>query len=126
MSIIPEPESPKRAVFLGSSRADIADFPKDVRHTAGKRIQTLQHGGVPVNWKPMPSVGAGVGELRISTHREHRVFFVARFHEAIYIVHAFEKKSQATARRDIELGRTRYQALLRARAEDRHGVDGPR
>jgi phage-related protein len=67
-----------------------------------------------------------VGELRISTHREHRVFFVARFHEAIYILHAFEKKSQATARRDIELGRTRYQALVRARAEGHHGVDGPR
>jgi phage-related protein len=115
MSIISESDAPKRAVFLGTAQADIADFPKEVRHTAGKRIQTLQFGGTPANWKPMPSVGSGVGELRISTHREHRVFFVARFHEAIYILHAFEKKSQATARRDIELGRARYQALLRAR-----------
>lgn len=115
MSIITESDAPKRAVFLGTSQADIADVPKEVRHTAGKRIQTLQFGGTPANWKPMPSVGPGVGELRISTHREHRVFFVARFHEAISILHAFEKKSQSTARRDIELGRARYQAILRAR-----------
>ena len=63
----------------------------------------------------MPVIGAGAGEIRIQGKRAFRVLFVARFHEAIYILHAFEKKSQATARRDIELGRARYQALLRAR-----------
>jgi phage-related protein len=126
ISIIPEPESPKRAVFLGTSLVDLAAFPPEARQKAGKDIGDLQAGRMPPDWKPMPTVGAGTGEVRVQGKRAFRVFFVARFHEAIYILHAFEKKSQATARRDIELGRTRYQALVRARAEDRHGVDGPR
>lgn len=125
MSIIDETDSKKPAVFLATSREDIAVFPLEVRRTAGKRIQTLQNGGMPANWRPMPTVGAGVGEIRISNEREHRVFFVARFHEAIYILHAFEKKSQATARRDIELGQARYQALLRDRAARGRGLDRP-
>ena len=123
MSIVPEPESGKPAVFLGSSREDIAAFPKDIRQTAGKRIQTLQSGRMPANRKPMPTVGPGVGELRISTQRERRVFFIARFHEAIYILGAFEKKPQQTARQDIQLGRVRFQALVQARAARGRGVD---
>ena len=118
-----ELEHPKPAVFLGSSRGDLAQFPEVARAKAGKDIQDVQFGRMPPDWKPMPSVGAGVGEIRITGARAFRVLFVARFHEAIYILHAFEKKSQATAKHDIDLGRARYQALLRereARARDLH------
>jgi len=118
-----ELQHPKPAVFLGSSRGDLAAFPRLVRRALGKQIQTLQSGGLPVSWKPMTTVGSGVAEIRVSMAGQHRVFFVTRFHEAIYILHAFEKKSQATAKHDIDLGRARYQALLRereARARDLH------
>ena len=118
-----ELEHPKPAVFLGSSRGDLAAFPTLVRRALGKQIQTLQSGGLPVSWKPMTTVGPGVAEIRVSMAGQHRVFFVTRFHEAIYILHAFEKKSQATAKHDIDLGRARFQALLRereARARDLH------
>ena len=115
MSIITESDAPKRAVFLGTALADLSTFPPEARRKAGKDIGDLQSGVMPPDWKPMPVIGAGAGEIRIQGKRAFRVLFVARFHEAIYILHAFEKKSQATARRDIELGRARYQALLRAR-----------
>ena len=72
------------------------------------------------DFKPMRSVGAGVFEIRVRTGsagggRAHRVFYVARFAEAVYVLHAFEKKSQKTARKDIETGRRRYAALLKHR-----------
>ena len=123
MDIIMHPVDPKPAVFLATSQGDLAEFPKLVRQALGKRIQTLQFGGLPVSWKPMPAVGNGVAEIRVSVAGEHRVFFVTRFHEAIYILHAFEKKSQATPKHDIELGRARYRALVRERealARDLH------
>jgi phage-related protein len=63
----------------------------------------------------MPSVGAGVAEIRIHTGTEHRIFFVANFEEAIYVLHAFEKKAQKTAKRDIELGRARFAEVLASR-----------
>jgi len=63
----------------------------------------------------MPSVGAGVREIRIHTGREHRVFYVAKFEESIYVLHAFEKKTQKTPKADVELGRARLQELLRRR-----------
>ena len=68
-----------------------------------------------VDWKPMPTVGAGVFELRIHTTVEHRVFYVAKFAEAIYVLHAFEKRSQQTRKADLELGRHRYHEVLHAR-----------
>ena len=60
----------------------------------------------------MPSVGSGVQEIRIHTGLEHRVLFVAKFAEAIYILHAFEKRSRKTARSDIEIARHRLRLLL--------------
>lgn len=69
----------------------------------------------------MPSVGPGVYEIRIHTAVEHRVFYVAKFAEAIYVLHAFEKKSRRTPKTDIELGRQRLRHVIverRKRAAD--------
>lgn len=63
----------------------------------------------------MPGVGLGVREVRLHTALEHRVLYVAKFGEAVYVLHAFEKRSRKTAKRDVELARERYQALLRQR-----------
>ena len=123
MDIIMQPVDPKPAVFLATSQGDIAGFPNLARRALGKQIQTLQYGRLPVSWKPMATVGPGVAEIRVSVAGEHRVFFVTRFHEAVYILPAFERKSQATPRHDLELGRARYRALVlerEARARDLH------
>jgi len=69
----------------------------------------------------MASIGSGVQELRIHTETEHRVCFVARFSEGIYILHAFAKRTRKTSARDIELARTRYRELLEHRRRGGHG-----
>jgi len=63
----------------------------------------------------MPSVGRGAIEIRIRTGAAHRVFVVTKFEEAIYVLHAFEKKSQKTAQREIELAMRRYQDVVQGR-----------
>ena len=63
----------------------------------------------------MRAVGPGVREIRIHTALEHRVLYVAKFAEAVYVLHAFEKRTRKTAKRDVELAGQRYQALTRQR-----------
>ena len=65
----------------------------------------------------MTSIGPGVQEIRIRTGREHRNFYIARFAEAIYVLHAFEKRSRKTPRQDLEVARSRFRLLLRARVK---------
>jgi phage-related protein len=113
---LPETPQPKPIVWIGSSIHDMRRCAAKIQDQAGAELRTLQSGGMPSDWKPMPTVGPGVGEIRISTQTEHRIFFVTRFHEAIYILHVFEKRSRKTAIRDIELGRTRFRALVRSRS----------
>ena len=67
----------------------------------------------------MATVGPGVFEIRVHTALEHRVFYVAQFDEAVYVLHAFEKKSQKTSRADIEIGARRYRLVLERRRQRR-------
>ena len=59
----------------------------------------------------MPTVGAGVVEIRIHTETEHRVFYVTKYADAVFVLHAFEKKTQKTAKKDIELGQERLKQV---------------
>ncbi len=88
---------------MGSARRDVRAFAKDARKRAGYELYRVQQGLDPTDWKPMPSVGPGVREIRIHTDGEHRVVYVARFDEAIYVLHAFEKKTRKTRRADIDV-----------------------
>jgi phage-related protein len=106
----------KVLLWLGSSLADMRAFPTEARQRAGYELYLVQAGQEPDDWKPMPAVGAGVREIRIHSEGEYRVFYVAVFAEGIYVLHAFEKKTQKTRQGDIELGRTRYAAAVRARS----------
>ena len=63
----------------------------------------------------MASVGTGVEEIRVHTGQEHRVFYISRFEEGIYVLHAFEKRSRRTPARDIEVGRIRLRDVLAVR-----------
>jgi len=60
----------------------------------------------------MAAVGPGVREIRIHTTLEHRILYVAKFAEALYVLHAFEKRTRATPRAEVELARQRFRALL--------------
>jgi phage-related protein len=72
---------------------------------------------MPSDWKPMTTVGTGVIEIRVHTAIEHRVFYIAKFEEAVYVLHAFEKRTRQTPRADIELARKRLADLTRRRAK---------
>lgn len=79
----------------------------------------MQQGKEPWDWKAMPSVGAGVNEIRAHTKGEHRIMYVAKLDEAIYVLHAFEKKTQRTPRHDVELARVRLRGLVEERRRER-------
>jgi phage-related protein len=81
----------------------------------------VQQGLDPNDWKPMASIGAGVQEIRVHTETEHRVCYVARFVEGIYVLHAFEKRTKKTSSSDVALARTRYRELLEHRRREGHG-----
>jgi phage-related protein len=105
----------KPILWIGSSLADLGAFPEDVRRIAGFELRRVQQGLQPTDWKPMVSVGAGVEEIRVHAGQEHRVFYIARFDEGVYVLHAFEKRSRKTPAREIEVARTRLHDVHAAR-----------
>lgn len=108
--------SEKPVIWLGDSRETIRGFPDDVRKIAGFQLWRVQRGLEPNDWKPISSVGLGVQEIRIRTGAEHRVLYVAKFAEAVYVLHAFEKRTQRTPREDLDLARQRLRLLINQRA----------
>ncbi len=72
---------------------------------------------MPSDWKPMATLGAGVYEIRIRMGKQYRVFYVARFSESVYVLHVFTKKTQQTARQDLEAGARRYRELMAERRD---------
>jgi phage-related protein len=107
--------SQKSIVWLGSSRSDLQAFPQDARRLAGFQLRQVQQGLDPTDFKPMPSIGSGVYEIRVHTAVEHRVCYVEKFAEAIYVLHVFPKRTRKTSQHDVNLARERYQALLAQR-----------
>ena len=97
--------------FVGSSQDDIRNFPAEARRAAGFELNFVQMGLTPSDWKPMKTIGPGVMEIRIHKEGEWRVIYVAKFEKAIYVLHAFEKKTQKTRRADIELAQQRYKEI---------------
>jgi phage-related protein len=105
----------KPITFLGDSLDRIRDFPTDVRQDVGYQLDKLQRGRQPDDFKPMPTVGQGVEELRIADETgAYRVIYYARLANAVHVLHAFQKKSKTTAKRDIDLAVQRYRNLMRA------------
>ncbi|HVC15748.1 MAG TPA: type II toxin-antitoxin system RelE/ParE family toxin [Rhodanobacter sp.] len=100
--------------FLGTSQDDLRAMPVVVRHAMGVALMTVQFGGMPGDFKPMPTVGAGACEIRVrDAAGAFRVIYVARFADAIYVLHAFQKKTQKTAKLDLELAAHRYKLIGR-------------
>ena len=107
--------------WVGTTREDLRRFPEAARREAGYQLRRVQRGSDPTDWRPMTTVGAGVQEIRVHTGREHRVFYVAKFEEAVYVLHAFEKRTRQTPRRDTELARARLAELMRVRSQRKGG-----
>lgn len=106
----------KPIAFEGDALDRLREFPPTARRVAGFQLDRVQHGLAPDDFKPMPSIGAGVYEIRVRVSvGAFRVIYVARLADAIHVLHAFQKKTQQTAAPDIELARKRYRVLTKTR-----------
>lgn len=100
--------------WVGSSKADLKAFPEAAQAEAGYELFRVQCGLEPTDWKPMPSVGTGVQEIRIrDAAGAFRVIYLARLKEAVYVLHCFQKKAQQTSKRDLQLATERYKEVTR-------------
>jgi phage-related protein len=105
---------PKPVEFRGSALEDLPAFPQVARREAGYQLDQVQRGREPDNWKPMNSVGQGVKEIRIrDAAGAFRVMYVAKFADAVYVLHCFQKKTQKTRKADLDLVSQRYRDLLK-------------
>jgi phage-related protein len=102
----------ERIEFLGDSLAQIRDFPEPARKEAGVQLHKVQQGLEPSDWKPMTTVGSGVREIRIRDEAgAFRVLYVTKMEDAVYVLHAFQKKTQRTAKRDLDLAALRLREI---------------
>ena len=100
--------------FLGDSLKCLREFPDDAKQDIGYQLDKVQRGEQPDDFKPMPVIGKGVAEIRLwDDSGTYRVIYTAKLADAIYVLHAFQKKSQTTAKRDIELAKKRFAELMR-------------
>jgi phage-related protein len=106
----------KPITFLGDSREALQHFPDQARYRAGVELRALQIGLEPRDWKPMKSVGAGVQEIRITDATgAFRIIYLATLPDRVLVLHAFQKKTQKTAHRDLELAERRLNLWNRTR-----------
>lgn len=110
----------KPIIFAGTSLHDLREFPRKARREAGFQIRNVQSGLQPYDWKPVKTIGTGVIEIRIHEDGEFRVILVAKFEEAVYVLHAFPKKSQKIPKKDIHLAKTRYEQVIKERERYEH------
>jgi phage-related protein len=104
----------KPVTFLGDSLGVVRAFPTGARRETGFQIERVQRGFDPDDWKPMKTVGPGVREIRIrDAVGAFRVIYIATLADAVYVLHAFQKKAQATSKRDVALATTRFKELMR-------------
>src|SRR5258708_5863656 len=97
---------------MGDSRQRVKFFPRPAQREVGQNLRRVQEGRDPKDWKPMPTVGAGVKEIRVHAEGEHRLLYVAKFERTVYVLHAFAKKTRRTSQAAIDLARFRYREVL--------------
>jgi phage-related protein len=102
--------------WIGSALDDLLSFPEESRRQAGFQLRKVQSGLDPDDWKPFEDVGSGTREIRIrEANGIYRVMYVAKFEEAVYVLHCFQKKSQATSKQDKSIADARYRAVIQSR-----------
>lgn len=105
---------PKPVEFRGSSLDDLRAFPLPARREAGHQLDQVQNGQEPDDWKPMKTIGQGVKEIRIrDAAGAFRIIYVAKFTDAVYVLHCFQKKTEKTSKADLGLASKRYRDLVK-------------
>ncbi len=97
--------------FIGTSLDDLRNFPDEARRAAGFELYAVQCGLEPSDWRPMPAIGLGVKEIRLHVLGEWRIIFVAKFGDAVFVLHSFQKKGRKTSQKDVDLARNRYKQI---------------
>ena len=117
-----EAEEPKYAtvVWEGDSREVLGEFPEGVKQNLGFQLWQLQQGERPSDYRPLPSMGTGVCELRDQDERAwYRVVYLSRINDVIYVLHCFEKKSREMPRKEFEKAKQRLKAVRARVAEEK-------
>lgn len=105
----------KDIIFAGNSLKALKALPTEAKREAGYQLDKIQHGEDPSDWKPMQSIGSGLRELRKKNDGTYRVIYIAKFEETVYLLHAFQKKTQKTSKADIEIARQTLKDVLQER-----------
>ncbi len=109
----------KDLIWVGNSLEVVRVFDDDVKDEIGYQLHRVQSGDNPYDWKPMSDVGAGVREVRVRISKNaYRVMYIASFEDAVYVLHAFQKKTQKTSTQDIRLAKRRLSAVLKTRGQN--------
>ncbi len=111
--MLPERPTLRPIAWVGSAFDDLLCFPEKVRREAGYQLHRLQAGLEAADWKPMTEIGRGVEEVRLrSSSGAYRILYLARFEEAVYILHCFIKKSRRTSEHDKRIAKARFQSVM--------------
>ena len=103
----------KPIYWVGTSYKDLLQFPDAAKQDAGYQLHRIQNGFDPENWKPLQNIGAGIREIRISEDGNiFRVIYVTKFADKIYVLHSFQKKTQKTSPKDINIVKIRYNSIV--------------
>jgi len=106
----------RQILWIGSAYDDLLAFPVEARRQAGFQLGKIQAGLDPGDWKSFDVIGAGACEIRLhEASGTFRVIYVAKFEEAVYVLHCFQKKARATSLRDRHIAETRYRSVVNAR-----------
>jgi len=110
----------KTVTFRGTALTDLCRFPPSARREAGYQLDKVQNGEQPNDSKPMPTIGAGVSELRIrDVAGAFRVVYVAKFEQSVHVLHCFQKKTQQTSQADMALASKRYREIYQEQQHER-------
>jgi phage-related protein len=116
--VVRDEKGRKPLKWLGDSLVELRTWPKSATEDAGGELCAVQEEREPSDWKPMTSIGLGVNEIRVrGEESQYRVIYVAKFEEAVYVLHTFEKRTQKTPKHDLEIASKRYRELLSKRKE---------
>jgi len=100
--------------FRGSALSDLRSFPVGAKREAGYQLDRVQNGHEPADWKPMKTIGPGVREIRLRDKGgAFRVIYVAKFEDAIFVLHCFQKKTQKTSKTDLDIAERRFRDLCK-------------
>lgn len=102
----------KEVTFLGNSLDCIREFPNEIRQQSGYELHKVQNGEMPTDFKPMPTIGRGVMEIRLRDENgAFRIIYTAKIENMIYVLHAFQKKTQRTSQQDLNLAKQRLNEI---------------